>query len=358
MSIDYLIIRDVEGERRVAADDLPIRIGTGSDSDLRLPGPGGSPVLMLDILDGAPFVQSVGRDSGATVNGEALTTSRRLVDGDELGYYGSRLKVSTGDTIVLDVQLEDSAYVTAPPELPQTAEAGEEETIAPTAFRRASESRPVETESGGHTLRNVVVAGALILGIASYLLFSAKSVQIVVQPEDVDSVSISGGWFELPLGDRVLLRRGEHTLNVEKRGYYDVRQTFVVGDEPTTTVAVTLKKLPGQLSVSVGSDDDAAVLIDGVEVGAAPLGPIELQPGNHSVSVRSDRYLPFDDVIDIPGLGREELLAIQLVPRWAEVTVTSEPEGATVYSGDEAVGTTPAVIELLEGKSLRNSPKL
>ena len=350
MSTDYLIIRDVEGERRVAADDLPLRIGTGSDSDLRLPGPGGSPVLMLDILDGAPFVQSVGRAAGASVNGEVLTTSRRLADGDELGYYGSRLKVSTGDAIVLDVRLEDSAYVTAPPELGQTAEVSEEETIAPTAFRRATESRPVEVDSGGHTLRNVVVVGALILGIAAYLLFSAKSVQIVVQPADVDDISIGGGWFELPLGDRVLLRRGEHTLNVEKRGYYDVRETFVVGDEPTTTVSVTLKKLPGRLSVSVDSDDEAAVLIDGVEVGTAPLGPLELQPGNHSVGVRSDRYLPFDDVIDVPGLGREELISVQLVPRWAEVTITSAPAGATVYSGEEVVGTTPGVIELLEGK--------
>ena len=58
------------------ASDLPLRIGTGNDSTLRLPGPGGGPVVLLDILDGQPFVQPVGRDASIAVNGEALVTSR------------------------------------------------------------------------------------------------------------------------------------------------------------------------------------------------------------------------------------------------------------------------------------------
>jgi formylglycine-generating enzyme required for sulfatase activity len=48
-------------------------------------------------------------------------------------------------------------------------------------------------------------------------------------------------------------------------------------------------------------------------------------------------------------MGREETLHIQLVPRWANVTVTTEPAGAAVYSGDQKIGETPALIELLEG---------
>ena len=48
-----LVIRDVEGERQIAADRLPLRVGTGSNCDLRLPGPGGGPVMMLDVLDDA-----------------------------------------------------------------------------------------------------------------------------------------------------------------------------------------------------------------------------------------------------------------------------------------------------------------
>ena len=65
MSFDHLIIRDVEGERRVDAGQLPLKVGTGSDCTLRLPGPGGAPVALLDLLDGIPFVQPIGRDTAS-----------------------------------------------------------------------------------------------------------------------------------------------------------------------------------------------------------------------------------------------------------------------------------------------------
>ena len=81
-----------------------------------------------------------------------------------------------------------------------------------------------------------------------------------------------------------------------------------------------------------------------------PYGPMELQPGEHSIEIETDRFLPFAGVVDMPGLGREEALTVQLVPRWADVSVTSEPAGATIFAGKEAVGETPATIQLMEGK--------
>ena len=51
MSFDHLFIRDVEGERRFDAADLPLRVGTGTDCQLRLPGPGGEPFALIDLLD-------------------------------------------------------------------------------------------------------------------------------------------------------------------------------------------------------------------------------------------------------------------------------------------------------------------
>ena len=68
MSFAHLVVRDLEGERRIDANALPLRIGTGSDCELRLPGPGGGPVVLLDILDGKPFVQPVPEiDTSVTV---------------------------------------------------------------------------------------------------------------------------------------------------------------------------------------------------------------------------------------------------------------------------------------------------
>lgn len=350
MSFDQLYIEDVEGERRIDGSNLPLRVGTGSDCQLRLPGPGGGPVMLLDLLDGAPFVQPFGRDDSMQINGEPLLASTRLVDGDLLQFFGSRIRVSaTDDRLTLRVQLEDSAYVTQPPESPDAAGQAVDETIAPTAFRRAAEMHAAADRSHRSPIKILIGGGLGILVVVSYLLFSSSSVQIDVYPDDPDDISISGGWFRLSVGDRTLLRSGEYTVTVEKQGYYDVSQDFVVADEPSKTIEIRLRRLPGRLTVVTNPPVAAVVSIDNNTVGKAPYGPVELQPGEHSVSVRAERYLPFGDVINIPGLGHHEQLYVQLVRRWSNVDVTSEPAGAAIFAGDQRIGETPATIELLEG---------
>lgn len=350
MKFDHLIVTDVEGERRLDARDLPLRVGTSSECELRVPGPGGGPVALLDLLDGMPFVQPVGRSSSLTINGEPLGTSRRLDDGDELEFYGSRIRVAAGgDRLVLEVRLEDSAYVTRPPDTPEDAETPGEEAIAPTAFSRAADTAAKIHKEKESPLKYIVGAGLVILLLASYLLFSAKSVEFEIEPAGPESFNIDGGWFRLPVGDRVLLRKGTYAVNVKKQGYYDVQQSFVVGDEQSMTLNLSMRKKPGRLLVQVEPAVDAIVTVNESQVGNAPFGPVELEPGEHAVRVESDRFLPFSGRVDIPGLDLQENLNVQLVPRWAEVTIESEPSGAKILAGDKEVGTTPATIELLEG---------
>ncbi len=349
MNFEHLYLRDLEGERKIDASQLPLRVGTGSDCSLRLPGPGGAPVALLDLLDGVPFVQPVGRDLSLTINGEPLETSRRLSHGDELAFYGSRIRLVIDEQRVLvDVKLEDSAYVTKPPPVGDDA-LPEDEAIAPTAFRRAADTA---ARSGGPAmspLKAVVGSGLALLLLASYLLFSSKSVEFDIEPREPDEFNIDGGWFRLPIGDRTLLRKGTYTVNVKKQGYYDIEQSFVVGDEQSMTVNLRMREKPGQLLVIAEPPVDAIVTVDDDRVGPAPFGPIELQPGAHTVRVESARFLPFADVVEMAGLERIEKIHVQLVPRWANVSVESEPAGAAIFAGDEQVGVTPAVIELLEG---------
>lgn len=350
MSFDHLYIEDVEGERRIDGGSLPLRVGTGTDCQLRLPGPGGGPVILLDLLDGAPFVQPFGRDDSMQINGEPLLASTRLADGDLLQFFGSRIRVSaTDDRLTLRVQLEDSAYVTQPPEMPDAAGQAIDETIAPTAFRRAAETHAAAEQSHRSPLRILIGSGLGILVVVSYLLFSSSSIQFDVYPAEPDDISISGGWFRLSVGNRTLLRSGEYTVTVVKQGYYDVSQDFVVADESSKTIEVRLRRLPGRLTVVTSPLVAAVVSIDSSTVGTVPYGPTELQPGEHSVSVRAERYLPFGDVINIPGLGQHEQLHVQLVRRWSNVDITSEPAGAAIFAGEQRIGETPATVELLEG---------
>ena len=350
MSFDHLIVRDVEGERRVDAHALPLRVGTSGDCELRLPGPGGGPVALLDLLDGIPFVQPVGRGEALTINGETLDTSRKLQDGDELRFYGSRIRVATqGGELSLDVRLEDSAYVTRPPEMVDANEVPEDEAIAPTAFTRAVETAARIEQHRTSPLKVIVGVGLAVLLLSSYLLFSARSVQFEIEPAEPDGFNIDGGWFRLPIGDRVLLRKGNYTVGVQKQGYYDVEQSFVVGDEQSMTVSLRMRKKPGRLLVVVDPAVDAVVTVDEGQVGKAPFGPIELEPGPHAVRVEAERFLPFNGIIEMVGLDLLENFNVQLVPRWADVRIESEPPGATIFAGDEEVGVTPATIELLEG---------
>ncbi len=349
MSFDAVVILDSEGERRIDIERLPLRVGTGSECELRLPGPGGGPVALLDVLDDAPFVQPVGAAGALKINGSPLTTSRRLDSGDVLEFFGSRIEIGARDgALTVSIQLEDSAYITKPPEA-EDAAGLEDEAIAPTAFRRASETAARTVEGHRHHWQTVVGGVLVALMIGSYLLFSARSVQFTIQPGAPDDFDISGGWFRLPLGDRHLMRTGNYTIHVRKDGYYDLSQSLTVGDAQSQSFELVLRKLPGYLSVATSPPVDAIVTIDEGIVGQTPYGPVELQPGMHSVSVSADRYLPFADVFEIPGLGRQEQVRVQLVPRWANVEVSTEPTGATIYAGEQKLGKTPMSLELLEG---------
>lgn len=347
MNLDALVVHDGEGVRRFGPDQLPLRLGTGSDCEIRVPGPGSAAVATLDQLDGQPFVQPVGRGASVSFGGEQLNTARRLADGDELGFFGTRVKIGWQDGVLsLRVQLEDSAYVTRPPEMPDTAQ--QEETIAPAAFKRAAEVAVVPGKSS-YRWQGAVAVAIVFLVAVSYLLFSSKSIQFEFQPGEPDSFSISGGWFRLPLADRVLLREGTYVLEVEKQGYYPLSQTLDVDAAPSRTVSLELRRLPGQLTVATDPPANSMVTVNDTEIGEAPFGPIELEPGTYSVSVRADRYLPFNDRVEVPGLGLHQELEVQLVPQWANVAVASVPSGATVYQGEERLGVTPVTLELIEG---------
>ena len=250
MKFDAVTIIDAEGERNVELSRLPIRLGTGNDCEIRVPGPGSSAVALLDELDGEPFVQPVGSGATLTVNDEPLRASRKLAAGDVIGFFGTQIRVGDRQgALSLEVQLEGSAYVTRPPELADSGESPEEETIVATAFQRAADTTPIEIRTSGIRWQTIVGGVIAMLVLVSWLLFTSKSIQFDVQPAGADEVSVSGGWFRLPVGDRLLLREGTYTVDVSRQGYYDVSQSIEIDESPSRTIVVEMRKLPGQLTV-------------------------------------------------------------------------------------------------------------
>ena len=349
MTVDVVIVLDSGGERRFEASNLPIRLGTDTASEIRLPGPGSTAFALVDSLDGEPFIQPIGVAGDALrLNSDSLKTSRRLSSGDELEFYGTRIVINVADGIVtLKLQLEGSAYITRPPELLDEAPA--EEPIVAAGFRRATDSNEEENKPARFPWQ--VIVGVVIAGLVavSSFLFTSKSIQIDVQPAGADEVSISGGWFRLPLGERILLREGSYTLNVRKGGYYDAVQTIEVNETPSQTIVVEMRKLPGKLVIFADPPVDAIATVDDSHVGVVPFGPLDLEPGTHLVNIQAERFLPYSQRLTTPGLGIVQFLEVQLVPQWADVEIFSDPSGATVYQGTEKIGETPISLEFLEG---------
>ena len=350
MKFEAVKIVDTEGERRFDRSRLPIRIGTANHCEIRVPGPGSHTVALLDELDGEPFVQPVGSAMSLTINDEALTTSRKLGAEDAIGFFGTRIVVGASEgLLLLRVELEGSAYVTRPPELTDADAGPAEETIVATAFRRAVDTVPVEAKRTGVRWQAVVGAVIAALVSVSWLLFSAKSIQFDVQPAGADKVTVSGGWFRLPVGQRILLRQGTHTVHVRKDGYYDVDQSIEIDEAPSRTIVIEMRKLPGQLTVMTDPPVNAVVTVDDSRVGKAPYGPLELEPGTHAVKVQADRFLPYEERLNLAGLGLAQTLEVQLIPLWADVEISSNPSGAAVYQGTEQIGQTPMRFVLMEG---------
>jgi formylglycine-generating enzyme required for sulfatase activity len=350
LKFSAVIVRDGEGDRRLDLQSLPLRLGTGADCEIRLPGPGSNAVALLDELDGEPFVQPIGRGASLKINGENLRASRRLNAGDELEFYGTSVVVGQeGEAMLLQVRLEGSAYITRAPELPDATAALTDEKIAPMVFKRAAETAQASAKVGSVSWQTVVGGVIALLVVISWLLFTSKSIQFDVQPAGADELSVSGGWFRFPVGDRMLLRQGSYTVHVSKQGYYDISQSIRVDDSPSRTIMIEMRKLPGQLTVSTDPVVEAMVTVNEDKIGLAPYGPLELEPGTHMVNVTADRFLPYTQALGISGLGLHQVLVVQLVPQWADVEITSNPAGAAVYQGTEEIGATPMTLQLMEG---------
>ena len=60
------------------------------------------------------------------------------------------------------------------------------------------------------------------------------------------------------------------------------------------------------------------------------LTDLEVDAGDHIVSVTLDRYQPFETAIFMEGRQTKQRLDIELLPAWAEVSINTRPAGAVV----------------------------
>jgi len=196
-------------------------------------------------------------------------------------------------------------------------------------------------------VRWVVAGSAVAFALVMAFLLSARSLQVLVTAENPAEVSVSG--LALPFGERYLLRRGDYDITAAAEGYHPMVAQVTVGEQDSQTVELVLQPLPGLLSVD-SLPQGARVMIDGEQVGTTPLEALPVEAGEYRLQLHSERYLPLEQPLVVTGRNIQQQLQLELAPAWAEVRVNSIPPGAAVLVDGESVGSTPALLEILQGE--------
>ncbi|MEQ1801997.1 MAG: PEGA domain-containing protein [Gammaproteobacteria bacterium] len=342
-----ITIRDAGGIRAAGTGDLPLRIGTGPAAALRVPGPvSDAGYALVGVLDGRPFLQVTGTATPVLVNGEAVTGTRWLADGDEIGVGSARIRCAAGaGTLDFTVGFSGVDYATLPPESPgDTLPDG---VLAPPV---AAGRPPARAGAGRATNRwrtGVVAVALLLLAATAFWLLTSSAVLIATDPPGA-RVDVRGA-PDLRLGGRYLLRPGRYTVHATADGYAPGTLDIEVAAEASADFRLRLVRLPGLVAVVTRPAVPAEVSVDGNAVGRTPLGRLELPAGIHKVAVVAPRFQAWEGSLNVAGGGARQTLEVPLLPGWADVSVTSVPAGATVLADGVRVGTTPARLELMPG---------
>ena len=336
VDVSRIILSHDGSEQRFEAEALPLSIGARAADEIRIPVRDDSrAVASIGVLDGSAFIQGAKSTEPVHVNGELLTGSRRIADGDVIRVASTEIVCSIRrDTLRLE--WISNATADAP------------DVISPTPFR------PSGGESATIAHKRARPAVVATWGIGTFLLvllwfsFTAVPVRLVVEPIP-DEIDLPDTLFGFHIGERYLLRSGYHDVVVEKEGYQRLEVTIEVTRAPNQRIALALTKLPGIVALVSRPVDGAVVAVDAEEVGITPIEALPIPAGAHSLTVRAPRHLPVTFEIEVEGEGKEQAFEIELIPAWAPIALASDPAGASVWVDGVEVGETPGSFELDAG---------
>ncbi len=228
----------------------------------------------------------------------------------------------------------------------QNTESADDPVIQAVGYTPASESRERKLPISPLQIALILI-GLPIIGVM-WFLFTAKSVTIEITPP-AESVSISGG-LSFELGGIYLLTAGDYRVSAQAAGYYPLDEQFTVGDQRSQTVQFELTKLPGRVTFT-SNPAGADVRLGDRELAVTPSAEIEIPAGAQSITFSKERYQPLLLDVEIVGLDQPQTVAGELVPDWADVSISSTPSGAEIFLDDVSTGlVTPATVEVLSGE--------
>ena len=324
----------------------PLQLGTTKDCDIKIEGPGNCIFAEIFVVDQELIIRNIGNNEVIYINGIVLIDRIILKIGDQIEIFGSIIQIDwNDDEIILTLDVEKSTHITKPPVFEDS-----QETIQVQRYKKNVSISKIDNNAYSNQKWKYLVASLLFLLIsAAYFIFNSYSVKFNITPSDIDKLSIEGGWFKIALGDRTLMKEGTYFLNVEKEGYYPISQTFVVGEKQNSNIVVKLKELPGLINIYSQVDDNSTItLADSVVINSI-IKSKKMEPGQYLLTITADRFLPFEDTIEVLGKNIQQHIYVDLIPKWAKISIDSIPSGAKIINDDSEIGITPLEMELMEG---------
>lgn len=144
------------------------------------------------------------------------------------------------------------------------------------------------------------------------------------------------------------LTPGDHSLLLQRDGYYNVSRPVRVYPGQTNAVNATLKPiLYGNVSVST-TPPGAQIWVDRVNIGAVTPNIIEnLTQGDHIIQLKLAGYRDYSRTFRVAG-GQTFVINTSLIALYGNVTVISNPAGAQIWIDRANTGTiTPGTIQNL-----------
>ncbi len=344
MSRVYFIL-DASGEHQANEADLPLSVGGSKQGAILLPDAApDSVVAYIALSAGHAYIQPV--DTGLSLfhNHQRLSESAWLKSGDQVQIGTTLLDWTVkGDQVFINVQQRSLEETLKPPAAPPPATSKLNDTAE---VSRASSTLP------RHRSMRPVVAGVLgLLLLMALFVLIATPVSLHITPEPA-TLSLSGFPPAVPVGKRLLVLPGSYTVHATREGYLALEKTVQVSMNGLQELRYKLEELPGRVSIKIDPQVPFNLFVDGAAVATDSDGAIEIDRGIHQLRVETERYLRENLELEVEGLDQAQHVSFILQPAWAEVTISSQPDGAEVKVDDRVVGTTPLATEIVQG--LRN----
>ena len=339
----YFLIHSADGAEHHYSDvDLPLTIGSGHDAHILITD-GKEVEAYIGESRGHLFLQPATPTAPSVFhNDEIVTTSVWIKSGDtiRIGNMVIAYKVS-GDRIILTVMEQEAEEASAliPPAIPP------ENRTLPRVSENEQEVKPWWKKR--HTWPALVVFSMLVLG-ALFVLF-ARPMEISITPEP-DASDLYGFPPALKVGDHYLALKSTYIYSAEKEGYENlVEELNLSGHGNSRKFTFTMQKLPGKITISSQPSNGVTIYADDIQIGESPLPEIELSAGVHSIRLEKLLYTTLEQTVSVEGLGKRQTFTFSLQPDWADIHLSSTPNGVAVTVSDTVVGTTPCTVQLSSG---------